>query len=90
MSQLKFVGTNIDGLLGRAEQLKVHDRNLNDLIGQCSFTDALFHILLRWQRQELFGSDPPPEVRYEEERYFSDPGRSPKEGESKERRGSSY
>ena len=46
MSQLKFVGTNIDGLLGRAEQLKVRDRNLNDLIGQCSFTDALFHILL--------------------------------------------
>lgn len=46
MSPLKFVGTNIDGLLGRAEQLKVHDSNLNDLIGQCSFTDALFHILL--------------------------------------------
>ena len=41
MSQLKFVGTNIDGLLGRAEQLKVRDRNLNDLIGLlygCAFS----------------------------------------------------
>lgn len=41
-----FVGTEVDGLLGRAEQLFVRGHNLNDLLGQATFTDALYHILL--------------------------------------------
>ena len=40
-----FVGTQVDGLLGRAEQLFVRGENLNDLLGKATFTDALFHIL---------------------------------------------
>lgn len=41
-----FVGTDVDGILGRAEQLFVRGENLNDLLGRATFTDALYHILL--------------------------------------------
>lgn len=40
-----FVGTDVDGLLLRAEQLFVRKENLNDLLGKATFTDALFNLL---------------------------------------------
>lgn len=41
-----YLGTDIDGVHLNAEQLNVRSTNLNELIGQLSYTEALFHILL--------------------------------------------
>ena len=49
MSQTRpdfYLGTDIDGVHLNAEQLNVRSTNLNELIGQLSYTEALFHILL--------------------------------------------
>lgn len=40
-----YLGTSIDGVNLAAEQLHVRDRNLNDMLGSTSYTQALFHIL---------------------------------------------
>lgn len=40
-----YLGTSIDGVHIAAEQLNVRGVDLNELIGQVSFTEAVFHIL---------------------------------------------
>jgi len=40
-----FLGTSIDGVHLSAEQLHVGDNNLNDLLGNTTYTQALFNIL---------------------------------------------
>lgn len=40
-----YLGTEIDGVHLRAEQLHVRDTNLNAMLGRTSYTQALFHIL---------------------------------------------
>ena len=40
-----YLGTHIDGVHLDAEQLLVREHNLNELLGTCTYTDALFHIL---------------------------------------------
>ncbi len=41
-----YLGTSIDGVHINAEQLNVRSRDLNELIGTLTYTEALFHILL--------------------------------------------
>jgi hypothetical protein len=40
-----YLGTSIDGVHINAEQLNVRARDLNELIGSVSYTEALFHVL---------------------------------------------
>lgn len=40
-----YLGTEIDGVHLNAEQLNVRSTNLNELIGQLTYTEALYHIL---------------------------------------------
>ncbi len=40
-----YLGTSIDGVHINAEQLNVRSRDLNELIGSVTYTEALFHIL---------------------------------------------
>ncbi|MCA9058947.1 MAG: hypothetical protein KDA85_10615 [Planctomycetaceae bacterium] len=53
-----YLGTAIDGVQLNSEQLHVRDRNLNDLLGTTTYTQALFHILRGrmpdQQEQQLF------------------------------------
>ncbi|MBI1312402.1 hypothetical protein GC176_14015 [bacterium] len=41
-----YLGTAIDGVHINAEQLNVRSRDLNELIGTVTYTEALFHVLL--------------------------------------------
>lgn len=41
-----YLGTEIDGVHISTEQLNVRSKNLNSLIGEKTFTESLFHILL--------------------------------------------
>lgn len=41
-----YLGTAIDGVQLGPEQLHVRERNLNDMLGRTSYTQALYHILL--------------------------------------------
>lgn len=43
--QHRYHGTDIDGLTLDPEQLCVQQKNLNELIGRFSFSEALFHLL---------------------------------------------
>jgi hypothetical protein len=40
-----YLGTSIDGVHINAEQLNVRSRDLNELIGSVTYTEALFHVL---------------------------------------------
>ncbi|MHC4876843.1 MAG: citrate/2-methylcitrate synthase [Planctomycetota bacterium] len=48
-----YLGTSIDGVHINAEQLNVRSRDLNELIGTVTYTEALFHILLGRMPNEL-------------------------------------
>ncbi|NET17307.1 MAG: citrate synthase, partial [Okeania sp. SIO1H6] len=44
--EYKYHGTDIDGPTLNPEELYVRNRNLNDLIGNLTFTGAIYHLLM--------------------------------------------